>query len=129
MYPRTAVLLLLSAGLAGCGGPSRGAISPSESLAAGLAAATGRGAPVDFVRAARLFEGACEGGSAEGCAYLAALIKEGRGVPPDPPRAAALSARACDGGHLASCRDLAALLERGAGVPRDVARAAQLPQR
>src|SRR5271167_658384 len=112
MAPRPAPLLL--AVLAACGA-AEPRLPPAQAVAQGMASA--RASPPDDPRAARLFQEACEGGSAEGCSLLASLLQVGRSGPPDPPRVLLLHARACEGGWAGSCQEEARLLDRGAGAP------------
>jgi len=54
-------------------------------------------------RAAELFDGICNAGSATGCSNLGIIYHEGKGVPKDPQRALQLMRRACTAGEERAC--------------------------
>src|SRR5580704_977693 len=126
MLARPLALLVVPALLAACGAP---AITPAESVAEGVAFASGRGVPRNDVLAVERLRYACSSGFAQGCGYLASMIQAGRVGPVDLARVATLHGQACEGGYLPSCQDLAQQLEHGAGDARDLPRASQLYQR
>src|SRR5262249_58552276 len=100
---RPVVLALLVVALPACAAEAR--LPPAQAVAQGMAAV--RAAPPDDARGARLFQEACEGGSAEGCYLLGSLIQVGRAGAADPARVAELQQRACEGGWAAACGDAA----------------------
>jgi TPR repeat protein len=60
---------------------------------------------------------ACDGGSAEGCSYLAYLYATGeRGVSEDDARALVLYEKACDGGDANACYNVGIHHEKGWGT-------------
>lgn len=84
---------------------------------------------LDYVRAAELYERACDGGSARGCNGIGWLNHSGNGVAQNHARAAKLYERACDAGEALACENLGVLYENGHGVPQDYLRAASLFKR
>lgn len=80
----------------------------------------------DHVRAAALYEQACNAGSASGCLELGYDYNVGRGVAKDLLRAVALYQKGCDGGVAISCGNLGRMYRDGAGVAKDEARAVPL---
>jgi TPR repeat protein len=75
------------------------------------------GVPKDVVKAARLYETACDAGWTAGCYNLAIMFENGRGVPLDRDRAARLYDSACSAGAKGAC-ERAKGLRANAG-PRD----------
>jgi hypothetical protein len=64
----------------------------------------GTGVAQDDVRAATLYEQACNSGAPRGCFSLAQMMDVGRGVRQDPPRATELRRRACTEGYTRACQ-------------------------
>ena len=89
---------------------------------------SGNGVPLDYPRAAELYQQACDGEVALGCAALGGMYYEGEGVPLDRARAAEFLQQACDGEDAGSCAALGNMYYGGEGVPLDRARAAELYQ-
>ncbi|APR77828.1 Hypothetical protein A7982_03175 [Minicystis rosea] len=89
----------------------------------------GDGVPRDVVRAAALYQRACAGNDAAGCAGLGRLVRAGNGgLDRDRARAVGLFRRACDGGDARGCALLGESYRDGAGTARDLVRAAALFQ-
>ena len=86
----------------------------------------GCGVSQDSVRAAQLYEQACDGGDMARCTNLGALYQTGQGVSQDSTRAVQLYEQACQGGSMPGCSNLGVLYEAGHGVRQDYTRAAQL---
>lgn len=91
-------------------------------------AASEAGERGDFATAANLYQQACTGGDAFGCAMLARFYENGTGVTKDPVRAASLDQQACTGGISRNCTFLGHSYETGIGVAKDEVRAAGLYQ-
>jgi TPR repeat protein len=68
--------------------------------------AAGRGGPRDEGRATALWNRACDGGNAAGCANLGWAHLLGRGVPRDRSRALELLRKGCEGGSAWGCERL-----------------------
>ena len=66
----------------------------------------GEGAPVDFARSARLYETACQLGSARGCRNAARRYRDGRGVDRDYDRALELFEQSCAPQYPRGCEEL-----------------------
>lgn len=95
--------------------------------AAGWAYESAEGNKRDPVRAAKLFEKACDNGNLDGCNNLGVLLKTGAdGVEPDLERALLLYQKACDGKEMFGCGNLGAMYEYGTGVDPDPERAVAL---
>ena len=90
---------------------------------------SGNGVPLDRVRAAQLYQRACDGGNAMGCTNLGLMYDSGEGVNEDKVRAAELYGHACDGGVAMGCHNLGVIYATGEGVGEDRARAAELFRR
>ena len=96
---------------------------------AGHAYLSGDAVAADEPHAAELYDRACRGDDAEGCASLAELREQGRGGPEDVAEAARLYSLACELGDGSSCTNLGILVSEGRGVAQDPARAAGLFER
>ncbi|HVY37535.1 MAG TPA: tetratricopeptide repeat protein [Polyangia bacterium] len=87
----------------------------------------------DFETAARLFEKACDLGSADDCLNAAQIRQSGLGARRDEALALRLFQRVCDKGDAAACRFAAEIYEHGSrdpgAVPANLARAAELYDR
>lgn len=79
----------------------------------------------DYQKAAKLWQKACDGGEALGCASLGALYAIGQGVRQDHQKAAQLYQKACDGGEASGCSNLGILYANGQGVRQDFSTAKQ----
>ncbi len=77
----------------------------------------GTGVPPDRVRAAELYEKACNGGLQKSCGGLADTLRYG--ATPEKPRAAELYEKACNVGDVWSCVQLADMKGTGDGIPHD----------
>ena len=89
---------------------------------------SGDAVPLDYPRAAELYQQACKGEDARGCAALGGMYYGGKGVGQDWTRAAGLYQQACDGEVALGCYRLGVMYYVGDGVPLDRARAARLYQ-
>jgi len=85
--------------------------------------------PVDPVKAALLFDTACQGGHARACNALGVKYGEGHGIKRDLPRSAALFDKSCAGHYPRGCFNLGLSYHHGKGVKVDLQRAAGLYQR
>jgi TPR repeat protein len=63
----------------------------------------GSGVVQDVVKAAALYQEACDGGELQGCSDLGDFYAQGAGVDQDAARAAALYRKACAGGLKQAC--------------------------
>lgn len=77
---------------------------------------SGQGGTRDDVRAAALFQRACDSGFTRGCGRLAQSYLSGRGAAKDPAVAGAYFEKACGAGDASSCYTMAMLYLRGNGV-------------
>jgi TPR repeat protein len=84
--------------------------------------------PNDPELAARLFQRACDLGSAAGCNNLGLAYKRAQGVPQDYSLAMTSFERACSGGFVEGCSNQGALYEHGLGVPINLGDAQRLYQ-
>jgi TPR repeat protein len=84
--------------------------------------------PTDPELAARLFQRACDLGSAAGCNNLGLAYKRAQGVPQDYSLALTSFERACSGGFFEGCSNQGALYEHGLGVPVNLGDAQRLYQ-
>jgi TPR repeat protein len=75
---------------AGCGGA--GSVRPDKQLAQ---TPPDRLHPEEYAQAARDYQRACDGGTAQACGYLGFMYDNGQGVEADVTRAVDLSTRAC----------------------------------
>lgn len=83
--------------------------------------------PVDWPRATRLSDAACDLGADRECFYVGVARELGdRGLGRDIAQALAGYQRACDGGDTVGCRNSAIMLRAGRGAPRDATRACAL---
>lgn len=96
---------------------------------AGHAYLSGDAVTADEPHAAELYDRACRGDDAEGCASLAELREQGRGGPEDVADAARLYSLACELGDGQSCANFGLMLSEGRGVEVDGDRAASLLER
>lgn len=78
--------------------------------------------------ALRLFQRACDRGSALGCNNLGTFVLSGRGGPVDAAKAARLFERACRLRDPSACYNLGVVYEEGHGVARDPLLGAELLQ-
>jgi TPR repeat protein len=92
------------------------------------ALAHGRGVASDPMRAAKLYQLACNAGLTQACNSLAALAMQG-GAGIDKAQAESAFRTSCDADDYAGCVNLALMYLRGDGVERDPAKAASLNQR
>ncbi|MBX3125285.1 MAG: sel1 repeat family protein [Polyangiaceae bacterium] len=100
--------------------------SGSGCLAVGVSYANGsHGLPQDPVRAADLYERACDLGELRGCNNLAVVLEKGEGRPVDAARALELYRRNCDAKHALACRNLGRGHRDGVGTSPDRAAAAK----
>jgi TPR repeat protein len=83
----------------------------------------------EYSQAARLYQRACDAGSADACNNLGVDYAEGTGVQRDEFRAASLYEKACDGGNANGCSDLGDLYWRGFGVAQDRDKGRELLQK
>lgn len=83
----------------------------------------GKGVPLDYTKADKLYKEACERGYDDACHNMALLYSKGLGVAQDRRRAAELYRRACDNGLLASCFNLGIAYEQGLGVESNMTQA------
>jgi uncharacterized protein len=65
----------------------------------------GRGLPVDYVMAAKLYDFACSAGSGDSCCSYGRMIVDGRGAPRDIARAESYFDRGCQAGSGIACTD------------------------
>ncbi len=86
------------------------------------------GAPKDAAMASRLFQRACDLGSAAGCNNLGLAYKRAQGVPEDYTLAMASFERACSGGLAEGCSNQGVLYEHGLGVSVNLGDAQRLYQ-
>jgi TPR repeat protein len=63
----------------------------------------GEGVPLDLARAMDIYEKACNGGDASGCANAAVMYQRGMGVTPDETVAAQRIQRGCQLGLRSAC--------------------------
>ncbi|MCW4573965.1 sel1 repeat family protein, partial [Venenivibrio stagnispumantis] len=63
----------------------------------------GKGVEQDYVKAAGLFEKACDAGIAKGCNNLGRMYYDGEGVEEDYVKAAVFFKKACDAGSAKGC--------------------------
>ena len=96
---------------------------------AGHAYLSGDAVAADEPHAAELYDRACRGDDAEGCASLAELREQGRGGPEDVAEAARLYSLSCELGDGQACANFGIMLGEGRGVEQDIPRAASLLER
>ena len=80
----------------------------------------------DTLRAAQLYEQACDDGLPQGCGALGLMYATGEGVEQDYAKAAQLMQQGCDNGDFVSCGAWGELYEKGQGVEQSYAQAAKL---
>jgi Sel1 repeat-containing protein len=85
-------------------------------------------APKDAAMASRLFQRACDLGSAAGCNNLGLAYKRAQGVPEDYALAMTSFERACSGGLAEGCSNQGVLYEYGLGVSVNLGDAQRLYQ-
>lgn len=86
--------------------------------------------PAGVIKAADLYDQACQKGNANACAALAPMLRMGVGpVREDKPRAFALYERACDLGAADGCNGAGVCLESGECATQDYQKAAEYYQR
>jgi Sel1 repeat-containing protein len=85
-------------------------------------------APKDAAMASRLFQRACDLGSAAGCNNLGLAYKRAQGVPEDYVLAMTSFERACSGGLAEGCSNQGVLYEHGLGVSVNLGDAQRLYQ-
>ncbi len=83
----------------------------------------------NYIEARRLYQKACDGGSAMGCFYLGRFYERGLGVRQDYAEARQLYRKACDGGSAMGCNNLGYLYQNGRGVTQDYGQARALYQK
>jgi TPR repeat protein len=92
----------------------------------GLMYQKGQGTAVDPMKAASLFDLACNYGSGAGCTNAGKAYADGMGVPTDDLRAFSYFSRGCDLKNSDGCTEAGVRLIEGKGVPEDVVHARQL---
>lgn len=73
----------------------------------------------DNLKAAQLYEKACNGGDVIGCGKLAVMYYDGTRVKQDNFKAAQLYEKACNSGHAKGCGALGAMYQDGIGVKQN----------
>ena len=81
---------------------------------------------VNNSQAVRLWEVACQCGSAHACTNLGVMFSDGLGVEPDAAHAVTLYSQGCDGDHAGGCTYLGFMYRNCLGVDPDPARAVAL---
>lgn len=104
----------------------RGKAGQCEELARRLERGVPGKLPKDGVRAAPLYQRACDLGNARGCSRGGDLYADGTNVPADPVTATRLLEKACQVGNTSNCEYLAQRYAAGRGVAKDDAAAARL---
>lgn len=141
---------MMPPGLEGC----RCTVPEDSTMCEGGARANEACAMRNEVRAAELYQQACDGGYMRGCLALAAILSSTEScvqrdfddgyytwdspcidLPPNVALAVELFQRACDGGEMGACNQLGQMYTWGfdgmhsTGVPRDIVRGLQFLQR
>ncbi len=83
---------------------------------------------VDFTKAVKLYEIACNGNNMSGCSGLGVMYHNGEGVKKDSSKAYVLFEKACKSGESVGCNNLGYLYETSAGVKQDLVKAKELYQ-
>jgi len=82
------------------------------------------GEAVDYEKALKFNQMACEGEDSSGCANLALMYVGGQGTVKNSAKATELFERACEGGQIFACRNLGHMYVEGDGVDKDLQKGA-----
>jgi len=92
---------------------------------------SGLGIPQNYFKAKKLYQKACDDGSAGGCSNLGHMYLEGKGVRQNSPKAVELYRRACIGEEVVGCSShgclsLGTMYLLGKGIQQDKAKAIKI---